>query len=51
MIANGNGPAMLREFERECESLLKPLQKTIMILKANPIFRAVLDFAMTNITN
>jgi Asp-tRNA(Asn)/Glu-tRNA(Gln) amidotransferase A subunit family amidase len=25
MIANGNGPSMLREFNRECEDLLKPL--------------------------
>ena len=49
MVTNGGVPAMLKDFEDECETMLKPIEKSIMIMKAGVTKRFFIDFVLKNI--
>jgi hypothetical protein len=49
MVTNGNAPGMVEDFENECETMLKPLENTLMIMKAGVTKRFFIDFILKNI--
>jgi hypothetical protein len=49
MVTNGGAPAMVQDFEDECETMLKPLEKTLMIMKAGVTKRFFIDFVLKHI--
>jgi hypothetical protein len=49
MVTNGGAPAMLDDFENECETMLKPIEKSIMIMKAGVTKRFFIDFVLKHI--
>ena len=51
MAANGTTPPMVDDFKRECETMLKPLERTLIILNSNPVKRFFIDFALRYILN
>ena len=51
MVTNGGAPAMLDDFENECETMLKPLERTLIILNSNPVKRFFIDFALRFLLN
>ena len=51
MLANGAAGAQADDLLAECETVLPPLKKNIMILNANPIKRCLIDFALKFIMN
>ena len=51
MSTNGISGGLLDDFEKECETMLKPLEATLMIMKASWLKRFFIDFVLTYIKN
>ena len=50
-VAQGFSAGTAKDFFRECETMLKPLQNNIMIMTASPLKRALIDFLLKNVLN
>lgn len=49
MVTNGSGPPMLEDFRNECETMLKPIENSIMIMEAGVTKRFFIDFVLKHI--
>lgn len=51
MVANGSAKYMLEDFAIECETMLKPIENSAMILNAGWVKRHFIDFILKYIKN
>lgn len=51
MVTNGSTRGMLDDFANECETMLKPLENSLMIMNANWLKRFFIDFVLAYIKN
>ena len=51
MVANGSAKYMLEDFADECETMLKPIENSAMILHSGWIKRHFIDFVLKYVKN